>query len=778
MKKNNKFMSLIACSLFVTGIASCAKKTNNANASTVINPSTSTNTTTSVDPSNPDVPTPPKTDDEIYEYEFDYRKQVTIKGLKDPNATELIIPKTINGMKVTKLYGGSLKNVSNVKKIIFEDTSFINSETAISYAFRKMYNLESIEFAPGVSNVRGTNVWLQDNCLFYTNYLILGCRNSIIPTDFTSTNYLMAGAFSGSVPQRLVISKNISLYYYYGAPIFSYTKELKEIVATEDSNYKVVRNCLIGKDDGVIHLGCETSTIPLDPSVTKISDDAFYGSSIKRISIPSNIVKLYHNSTTYQYAFAYSDLEEVTFADGSTITDLGTYTFSETKLKEIRIPNGVTSLSNRVFHNCSELTTIRNLKDDLDWKYGDTIKGCSSLKNLLGTDNNPSTNFIYDNGLIINKKQKRVLSYNGTDESVTIPDDIITISSNSFSYNKTIKHIEFNNVTTIESYAFQGSTLETMGSVSKLSSIGAMSFSDCHLKEVKWDNTSQFSTYPFANSIVDKFILAKNSKLSSYKLDQSLFYSLTIGEIELEEGIDSNFYLYENQLLYKVTGSSDYSDYVLGIFGDISTINIKEPTQGKRIGLYYLNARNDDKKKIKHINLPSSINVSMFKTNQVFYYLDIDTLDLSNWNYTDFGGETNAFTVVFYSNIKNLILPKVVQSIGQNAISNSFIENLTIPDTVVTMYDSMLKNTYVKNLNFECINYKKIGTSNYTWLFRDSNIDNFKYNGTVSQFKAMLRGYFNTNFRYMDSDAIAIFEFKDDSGNIIKYTKKEVASIF
>ena len=775
MKKINKFMPLIACSLFVTGIASCAKKTNNVNASTVINPSTSTNTTTSVDPSNPDVPTPPKTDDEIYEYEFDYRKQVTIKGLKDPSATELIIPKTINGMKVAKLYGSSLENVSNVKKIIFEDTSFIDSATAISYAFRKMYNLESIEFAPGVSNVRGTNVWLQDNCLFYKNYLILGCRNSIIPTDFTSTAYLVAGAFSGSVPQRLVISKNISLYYYDNVPIFSYTKELKEIVATEDSNYKVVNNCLIGKDDGVIHLGCETSTIPLDPSVTKIGDFAFYGSSIKRISIPSNILQLYHNSTKYQYAFAYSDLEEITFADGSTITNLGNGTFTATKLKEIRIPNGVTSLSGNVFNFCSELTTIKNLKDDLTIDYGRFIKGCSSLKNLLGTDGNPSTNFIYDNGLIINKKAKKVLSYNGTNESVTIPDDITVITDSAFAYNKTIKHIEFNNVTAIEAYAFQGSTLETMGSVSKLSAIGLMSFSNCHLKEVKWDNTRQFTNYPFYNSTIDKFILAKNSNVSSYKWHQSLFYNLTIGEIELEEGIDSNFYLYENQLLYKEINSSTYSDSVLGIFGDISTINIKEPAQGKKVNIFYLNATTNDKKKIKHINLPS-MNVQMFNNNAVFHYLDIDTLDLSNWDYTDFGGGESKFRVIFNSNIKNLILPKGVNAIATNAIDSSFIENLTIPDTVVTMYDSMLKDTYVKNLNFECINYNKMMNTNYTYLFQSSNIDNFKFNGTVSQFKTMVKGYFNTNFRYMDSNAI--FEFKDDSGNIIKYTKKEAASIF
>ena len=350
------------------------------------------------------------------------------------------------------------------------------------------------------------------------------------------------------------------------------------------------------------------------------------------------------------------------------------------------------------------------------------------------------------------------------------------ITDSAFAYNKTIKHIEFNNVTAIEAYAFQGSTLETMGSVSKLSAIGLMSFSNCHLKEVKWDNTRQVSTIPFYNSIVDKFILAKNSNALSYKYNESLFQYLTIGEIELEEGIDSNFYLYENQLLYKETNSADYSDSVLGIFGDISTINIKEPTQGKKVNLYYLNARKDDKKKIKHINLPSSMSASMFKSNQVFYYLDIDTLDLSNWNYTDFGGNESAFTVVGYSNIKNLILPKGITSIAKSAIKESFIENLTIPDTITTMYDSMLYNTYVKNLNFECINYSRIGNTDYTWIFQSSNIDNFKFNGTVSQFKAMVNGYFGTNFRYMDSNAI--FEFKDDSGNIIKYTKKEVASIF
>ena len=170
------------------------------------------------------------------------------------------------------------------------------------------------------------------------------------------------------------------------------------------------------------------------------------------------------------------------------------------------------------------------------------------------------------------------------------------------------------------------------------------------------------------------------------------------------------------------------------------------------------------------------MNVQMFNYNAVFHYLDIDTLDLSNWDYTDFGGGESKFRVIFNSNIKNLILPKGVNAIATNAIDSSFIEKLTIPDTVVTMYDSMLKDTYVKNLNFECINYNKMMNTNYTYLFQSSNIDNFKFNGTVSQFKTMVKGYFNTNFRYMDSNAI--FEFKDDSGNIIKYTKKEAASIF
>ena len=138
--------------------------------------------------------------------------------------------------------------------------------------------------------------------------------------------------------------------------------ELTSIIVVEgNSKYHSVGNCLIETATKTLILGCKTSAIPTDGSVTSIGYEAFRGcTGLTSITIPDSVTSI--GVAAFYYC---SDLTSVT------------------------IPDSVTSIGNSAFYDCYSLDTI-NFEGTIEqWNAitkGDGWNGNVSATQVICTD--------------------------------------------------------------------------------------------------------------------------------------------------------------------------------------------------------------------------------------------------------------------------------------------------------------------------------------------------------------------------------------------------------
>lgn len=159
--------------------------------------------------------------------------------------------------------------------------------------------------------------------------------------------------------------------------VFRYCASLESIVVSpENPTYHSDGNCLIETADKRIILGCKTSTIPADGSVTSIEEKAFAGcSGLTSITIPGTVADI------YKYAFKDCvGLTNITLSEG--VSDLAKGVFSNcTSLTSIVIPNSIRSIPEDAFSGCTSLAEIK-LPDSVHTIYGRAFSACTSLKSI------------------------------------------------------------------------------------------------------------------------------------------------------------------------------------------------------------------------------------------------------------------------------------------------------------------------------------------------------------------------------------------------------------
>lgn len=164
----------------------------------------------------------------------------------------------------------------------------------------------------------------EGNCIIETalKLLVVGCKTSIIPTD-GSVTAIYSWAFSDietlteiSIPNTVTKiytrafdgCSGLKKIYIPESVIeiedvaFSFCKSLERIEVSESNPfYSVKGNCLIDTENKTIIVGCKSSIIPDDGSVTDIGVYAFAGLDLTTIKIPVNIVALNGNCLAYNY---------------------------------------------------------------------------------------------------------------------------------------------------------------------------------------------------------------------------------------------------------------------------------------------------------------------------------------------------------------------------------------------------------------------------------------------------------------------------------------------
>ena len=283
-----------------------------------------------------------------------------------------------------------------------------------------------------------------------------------------------------------------------GIGAFAGCSGLMSIVVEEGNPiYHSDGNCLIETASKTLVVGCKTSVIPDDGSVTNIGWYAFSGcSGLTSITIPDSVTSIGESAFSYC-----TGLTSITIPDS--VTSIGDWAFDGcTGLTEIYytgnvagwcgisglsnimssgrtlyiggekvegdlvIPDGVTSIGGSAFEGCAGLTsiTIPGSVTSIGWH---AFYGCTA-EIVWGED--PEITKIGDSAFC---------GYEGA--SITIPDSVTSIGESAFSGCIGLTSVIIpDSVTRIESYAFEGCiglTSVTIGN--SVTSIGWYAFSGC-----------------------------------------------------------------------------------------------------------------------------------------------------------------------------------------------------------------------------------------------------------------------------------------------------------
>lgn len=223
-------------------------------------------------------------------------------------------------------------------------------------------------------------------------------------------------------------------------------------VADNNTKYHSSGNCLVETASKTLILGCNTSIIPNDGSVTNIGQGAFAGCTrLTNITIPDSVTSIGDNTFD-----GCTGLVSVTIGNG--VTRIVSSAFEGcTGLINITIPDSVTSISGGAFRGCSKLTSVTIGNGVISIGEG-AFQGCMKLKDIYITDIVTWCNISgLDNLMGNSSNNKNLYINNELVTAVTIQDGITAISASAFRNCSGLTSITIgDSVTSIGVHAFAG----------------------------------------------------------------------------------------------------------------------------------------------------------------------------------------------------------------------------------------------------------------------------------------------------------------------------------
>lgn len=268
-----------------------------------------------------------------------------------------VIPSAVKGFPVTKIKTGAFKDCNRIVSVSIPDTVTEIPEEAF-------YNCTGL-----------TTVELPDTLKKIDDWAFAYCSSLSeidFPESIESIGLLAFGYCTGLT--SLHIPAGVT---YFGSAPFRGCSGLESITVDADNPvYHSDGNCLIETEENELLLGCKTSVIPDDGSVTAIDSDAFYRcTGLTSITVPDSITKMGHN-----VFFGCTNLSSVVLGDGLTLINQGTFRHCE-KLESIVIPENVTVIYDYALEYCYSLKKI-TLPKSLTRIGTQVFNGCDSLTNV------------------------------------------------------------------------------------------------------------------------------------------------------------------------------------------------------------------------------------------------------------------------------------------------------------------------------------------------------------------------------------------------------------
>ena len=204
------------------------------------------------------------------------------------------------------------------------------------WAFVGCVGLTSVTIPDSVTSIASTaffgcsEIIQTENGVSYVNDWVIGCNTSVTSVQLREwTRGIADNAFSGcSGLTSITIPDSVTSI---GDNVFVSCGSLESIIVEQGNDvYHSAGNCLIETESKTLIVGCKSSVIPKDGSVTSIGDYAFSGcSGLTSIVIPDSV------------------------------TSIGSSAFSGCSgLTSVTIPDSVTSIGDWAFDGCSGLTSI------------------------------------------------------------------------------------------------------------------------------------------------------------------------------------------------------------------------------------------------------------------------------------------------------------------------------------------------------------------------------------------------------------------------------------
>ena len=293
--------------------------------------------------------------------------------------------------------------------------------------------------------------------------------------------------------------------------------------------------------------GCSSLTnITISASVTSIDDSVFNGcQKLIQINVdPSNSVYSSENGVLFNKG----KTELIRYPEGKTeasytipdgVTSIGNYAFSDcSSLTNIALPNSIISIGSYAFSHCNNLTSI-TIPDGVTSIANGAFGGC---RKLIQINVDPS-NSVYssENGVLFNKGKTELIEYpeGKAETSYTIPDSVTSIGNNAFAGCRNLTSITIPDGVTIIDYAafYYCNSLTKINIPDNVTCIGASAFEYCRsLTSVTIPNSvtsiggaafyfcSSLTTITIPNSVkrIDGFAFSNCSSLTNIALPNSI----------------------------------------------------------------------------------------------------------------------------------------------------------------------------------------------------------------------------------------------------------------
>ncbi|MBQ8943091.1 MAG: leucine-rich repeat protein, partial [Clostridia bacterium] len=317
---------------------------------------------------------------------------IIVEGLKRP-VRDLIIPETLEGLKVTAISRSAFADTNFINNLIEsvyisqnvtkigENGAGVFSWLLVPGAFRGCGNVDTITVSEDNTTYRST-----DNCLIQIsdNSIYFGCKNSVIPDD-------------GSVAK-------INNYAFYGCTgTAGITVPSGITTIGTDAFYDVPNICYSGSADG-----------------------SPWGARNVNAYVEGNLV--YRDSTKAELRACSTEATETITLTLSVETIAERAFYNCKRITGVAIPYGVESIADEVFYGCTGLKNV-TIPDSVENIGARAFCGCSSLENVIIP------------GYVETIGSEAFMGCSGV-ETIAIPDSVISIGVNAFRYVSNITYNE------------------------------------------------------------------------------------------------------------------------------------------------------------------------------------------------------------------------------------------------------------------------------------------------------------------------------------------------